>query len=235
MSEREKLKKLAEEADEDPFVRLSLKWREVWEPKLLLSLIAQIELAEQRIHSAYEVYANMEGFLPATAPEGYLLKIINDMAGELKSQTPSTILALLSELEQAEKRLSYVENAEDCHACAEETKQCVYHTGRDAGFSEGRMEANCDHGQYEMWLSDQIMEKTGITGKDLQEAIFKVCESAAALRTLRQASRAVIEGYSPMVCCDWCSAKFVADNYGIVSGTHEPDCEFLALAAEGGK
>ena len=47
----------------------------------------RIEELESRIHEACEVYAGMEGFIPETAPEGYCLRIINEMYKELTANT----------------------------------------------------------------------------------------------------------------------------------------------------
>lgn len=41
---------------------------------------------KDRIHEAYEIYAGMEGFETKTALEGYLLRLIGEMARTLKPQ-----------------------------------------------------------------------------------------------------------------------------------------------------
>jgi len=38
----------------------------------------------RRVHDAYEVYAGMEGVKPVTALERYLVRVIKEMAKELK-------------------------------------------------------------------------------------------------------------------------------------------------------
>lgn len=48
-----------------------------------VNLENRIAELESRIHEAKEVYAGMEGFEPQTAPEGYLLRIIEQMYQEL--------------------------------------------------------------------------------------------------------------------------------------------------------
>lgn len=38
-----------------------------------------LENLEARLHEVQEIYAGMEGFIPETAPEGYTLRIIEQM------------------------------------------------------------------------------------------------------------------------------------------------------------
>ncbi len=40
-----------------------------------------------KCHEIYEVYANIEGFKPETAPEGYLLQLIRQMADIAKQDS----------------------------------------------------------------------------------------------------------------------------------------------------
>lgn len=46
--------------------------------------LVEIEALTQRIHNAYEEYAGLDGVLPETAPEAYLLQVLERMALELK-------------------------------------------------------------------------------------------------------------------------------------------------------
>jgi len=54
--------------------------------RFIAHLEEELAQAKKRIHSAYEIYAGMDGFIPETAPEGYCLRIIEQMADELKGK-----------------------------------------------------------------------------------------------------------------------------------------------------
>jgi len=58
------------------------KLREGWSAGRIAEL-------EAMIHEAKEVYAGMEGFKPETAPEGYCLRIIEQMYAALADQGES--------------------------------------------------------------------------------------------------------------------------------------------------
>lgn len=144
-----------------------------------------------------------------------------------ESELSNGILALLSELEQAEQERD---------EASAETAACLQFLGNTLQWEGFRLEMLTE--KDDVKKSNSHQENIRLLSNYLAEKGHGI-KFLAALRTLREASRAVVDGYTPMVCCDWCSAKFVADNYGIPRGTHEPDCEFLALAAalavEGGK
>ena len=48
-------------------------------PQTVLALLDRIQSLEAMLHEVREVYAGMDGFIPQTAPEGYLQRIVKQM------------------------------------------------------------------------------------------------------------------------------------------------------------